>query len=322
MTLNVLGLDAATYVGSELHHEHRVWVETNCYVDLWIEVLHSLGLPPQAAAAFALSIDYDDDQFRFFKFPAEDLRALWGIEVYEMNPWLGLDDHLNTQLGLGRLMTIEVDAWFLPDTAGVSYQTEHTKTTIAVQLHDRVGQRLGYFHNQGYYEIDGDNYRGALGLGLVDRLMPYTEVVRLDRLVKPETEVLVTRSIGLVRGHLRRRPASNPVSRFREQFDADVAWLVAGGGSQFHQYAFVTLRQLGAAAEMASSLAAWLTSCGEHGLDVATESFLVVATRAKTMQFKLARAAAGRPAEFNDLFDQLEAAWANALDIVEARYGD
>ena len=33
-----LALDAATYQRSALHAEDLVWVEKNCYVDVWIEL--------------------------------------------------------------------------------------------------------------------------------------------------------------------------------------------------------------------------------------------------------------------------------------------
>ena len=81
---------------------HRAdWTETNCYVDVWIEVLHALGLDPVAAAAFTLSCDFEGDQWTFFKYPPEDLRTLFGIEVAELNVWRPVVDHVEEQLGLG-----------------------------------------------------------------------------------------------------------------------------------------------------------------------------------------------------------------------------
>ena len=50
-------------------------------MDVWIEVLHALGLDPVAASAFTLSCDFEGDQWTFFKYPPEDLRALFGIEA-------------------------------------------------------------------------------------------------------------------------------------------------------------------------------------------------------------------------------------------------
>ncbi len=323
MTVNLLSLDVSTYERSELHGQDRIWVETNCYVDLWIEVLHTLRLPPQACAAFALSIDFDDDQFSFFKYPLEDLRYMWGLEVNEMNPWLPLDEHIELQLANGRLMTIEIDSWYLPDTAGVSYRLEHVKTSIAAQMINRAEHRLGYFHGQSYYEISGDDYLGALRLTDETRsqLPPYTELVKLDRLVRHVPEELVARAISLVRQHLARRPTTGPIQRFRAKFDDDLVWVASGDGNRFHGYAFATIRQLGAAAEMAASLTAWLSANGEPGLEHTIAAFIEVSTTAKSMQFKMARAAAGRSVDFDPMFDQLEAAWQNAFVGLESNYG-
>ena len=40
---------AAQAAPHALHQGERVWQETNCYVDLWIELLHGFGLDPRAA---------------------------------------------------------------------------------------------------------------------------------------------------------------------------------------------------------------------------------------------------------------------------------
>ena len=80
----LLPIDAATYVPSPLHAEDRTWIETNCYVDVWLELLHALGLETGPALAFTLAVDFEGDQWQFFKFPAEDLQRLYGIEVAEI----------------------------------------------------------------------------------------------------------------------------------------------------------------------------------------------------------------------------------------------
>ncbi len=67
--LRVVPVDASSYRPHPLHATERTWTETNCYVDLWIELLHSLGLDPLAAAAFTISTDFEGDQWTFFKFP-------------------------------------------------------------------------------------------------------------------------------------------------------------------------------------------------------------------------------------------------------------
>ena len=35
-------LDPQNYAPHPLHDAERIWPETNCYIDLWIETLHAL----------------------------------------------------------------------------------------------------------------------------------------------------------------------------------------------------------------------------------------------------------------------------------------
>ena len=48
MMLSFAARDPAAYRAHELHGPSRMWQETNCYVDLWIEVLSALGHDPHA----------------------------------------------------------------------------------------------------------------------------------------------------------------------------------------------------------------------------------------------------------------------------------
>jgi len=72
--------------GYQSHFSHagaRIWPQTSCYLDLWIETLHALGLDPVPAFACALSADHDGLQWTFLKQQPEDLRRLYGLEVTE-----------------------------------------------------------------------------------------------------------------------------------------------------------------------------------------------------------------------------------------------
>ncbi len=315
--ISMLPIEAATYIPSPLHSVERIWPETNCYADLWIELLSALGLDPVAALAFTLSVDFEGDQWQFFKFPLEDLRALYGLEVAEMNPWRGVEHHIEEQLEMGRFLTVEVDAWYLPDTAGVSYQREHVKSSIVANTLDRRGGRLGYFHNGGYHELDGDDYAGVFRHGQEDpgALPPYVELVKLDRLERPDDDELLRRTVRLVEVHLGRRPASNPVLRFRTRFDEDLEWLRAADMSAFHLYAFATLRQFGSCSELSASLCSWLVDRGE-AVGEAGKLFTGLASGAKAVQFKLARLASGRPIDIGPLLEDMARQWDSAMEIV------
>jgi len=325
----LLPLDAADYSPHPLHSTERTWTETNCYVDLWVEVLHALGLDPLAAAAFTLSTDFEGDQWTFFKFPVEDLRALFGIEVNELNVWRPVLDHAVEQLELGRLMIMDVDAWFLPDTQGVSYRTTHTKTALVPNSIDRMQRRLGYFHNAGYYELQGDDFDGLFRLGPYEddtALPPYAETIRLDRM-HSDRGGLIEGAIALTRAHLARRPLDDPMARFQLRMEHDLTWLEGQDTEVFHLYAFGTCRQCGAAAELAASFVDWLAvndplldGTGPEDLALVAESFRTVATVAKALQFALARASRGRNVDLKGSFDELGRAYGTAMDGLAARY--
>ena len=63
---------------------------------------------------------------------------------------------------------------------------------------------------------------------------------------------------------------------------------------RFHSYAFATLRQCGAAFELAGAYLRWLEARGESGLERAAEGCELIATTAKALQFKTARAVSTR----------------------------
>jgi len=154
-------IEPAAYTPHPLHRTELVWPQSNCYVDLWIELLHTFGVEPLAAMPFTFAVDLEGDQWTFFKFPLADLDALYGIQVFELNVWDSLPGHVEQQLSLGRPCLVEVDAFHMPDTAGTSYHAEHVKTSIGIQAIDVDGGRLGYFHNAGYYELDRRDFNGV-----------------------------------------------------------------------------------------------------------------------------------------------------------------
>jgi len=319
--VSLLGLDPATHVRHPVHAPTQTYPETNCYADLWIELLHGLGLDPIPALGFVLSSDMDGDQWRFFKFPAEDLRLLYGIDVAELNPWKGLEHHIESHLRSGSFLTVEVDSYFLPDTTGVAYRRTHTKSSIVADMIDPEARRLGYFHNTGYAELEGDDYAGIFRLHVADPevLLPYVELVRLDRLEHPDGRQLLDRTMELIASHVRRRPAANPVQALRKQIESDLDELRGGDLDLFHAYAFATLRQCGASAELASALCTWLADRSEPTAEAAGH-FLGVAAAAKAAQFKLARLVAGRAVDMDEAFSEMEQRWERGMRIMAERY--
>ena len=319
VTASPLPWDAVT-TPNPLRGQERTWTETNCYVDLWLEVLHALGHDPRSSGAMALSADFDGDQWTFLKQPAEDLSLLYGIEVAELNLWRPLEDHVVDHLAAGRLLTVEVDAYWLPDTAGLSYHEQHTKTTVVIHSVDRVAPAVGYFHGAGRFTAHGLDAEGLLRRHpSTAELPPYVEVVRLQR-QHPDPEQVRRTALGLVRHHLDRRPKDNPVARMGDAIVAAAPWLAEQPMQTFHAYAFATCRQCGGTAQLAADLCDWL---GDLALEGVAARFRSVAAAAKSLQFSLARAVRGRRVDLRALLDPMATDWAagmsGVVEVVAAR---
>lgn len=318
-------LDAKTYTPHELHGQGRTWVESNCYIDVWVEILHALGLDPYACLPHVLPVDFDGDQWTFFKPSHDDLFALYGIEVCELNVWRPLIENVQSQLSVRHLVLTEADAFFLPDTAGTDYRKQHTKTTIGIQALNLADRTLGYFHNSGYHRLSGDDFAGVFGLDATPdpaRLPFFAEFVRIGRRRTRESSELTRESLRTLRNHLDRRPRANPVTRFRERFGEDLAWMQREGLAAYHAWAFATLRQLGAAFELGGLYVQWLERHGEVGLSAAAEAFASISATAKTLILKTARAvSANRALDAAVALRDAEQAWDTGMSLLAQRYG-
>jgi Domain of unknown function (DUF1839) len=309
-----------------LHEPARAWPETNCYVDLWIEVLHALSLDPAASFGFTLSTDFEGDQWTFFKPPLADLYELYGVDVQELTIWRPVLDHVREQIGRKRLVLVEVDSFHLPDLHATDYRKSHAKTTIAVESLDEENGRLGYFHNAAYHELGREDFdalfvNGAVQVGGgVGGLPPYTEFVKLDRVVRRSREELTARAAKIVKRELERRPRHNPLTAFRERFPVDAAWLAERDLAAFHAYAFATIRQLGSCFELAAEHLRWLAP--EDAAHVAAAGQLeAISTGAKALLFKVARMVnAKKQPNFGETLASMEAAWASGMETIAARY--
>jgi len=314
-------LDPTTYGRHRLHTEGCVWVEKNCYVDIWIEVIHALGLEPRAVLPFTAAIDFEGDQWTFFKPPHDELRELYGIDVQEMNVWRPLIEHALEHLGAGRLISTEADAFWLPDTSGTDYRRQHTKSTIVLNDLDLEKRRLGYFHNAGYYSLEGEDFARTFRLDTPPdpTFMPlFAELVRIDALVRRPASELLALSRSLWRRHLKRRPASNPVRRFQARFERDLPGIQERGLAYYHAWAFGTIRQLGAAFELAAANLEWLTAGGVAGLAPATLAFEQLSAANKTLILKGARATnSRRPLDGAALFEEMAGAWERGMQAME-----
>ncbi|WDD95306.1 DUF1839 family protein [Burkholderia sp. FERM BP-3421] len=310
---------ARHYRPHPLHGPQMVWKQSNCYVDLWIEVLGWWGLNPYAALPFTVGLDFEGDQFTFFKFPLEDLETLYGIVVQEHAIFESVDVHVERQVARGNLMLVEVDAWHLPDTRGATYQAEHAKTTIGIDAIDRAQRQIGYFHNNGYYLAEGADYDGLFDASSPARLLPYVE--RAARRFDPLPErALCDASLELLAWHLKRRPAHNPITAFRRQFAIDAHAIATRPLGYFHAYSFNTVRQLGANFELLGRYLRWLEASGCGGpFESMVATCDTIASESMVLEFRLARASARGKVERGDSsLDILERAYATLVDQLGA----
>jgi len=321
MSLAVLPqLNAAEYKCHALHGESAVWVEKNCYADLWIELVHALGLEPRAMLGFTLAVDFLGDQWTFFKPSLDDLAELYGIDVQELNIWRSLLDHAVEHLAAGRWISTEADAFWLPDTAGTDYRRQHTKTTIVLANIDVARECLGYFHNTGYFELAGEDFRRLFRIGLPHdpAFLPlYAELVRVDGVVHRSGDDLRRIAKSNLSRHLVRRHADNPVRRFQQRFDRELLVMQQGELEQYHLWAFATIRQLGAAFELAGAHVKWAWPAGGRDVDEAAAAFDLIAQVSKTLILKAARAVNSRRSlDSGPLFDEISKAWDRGIEAV------
>jgi hypothetical protein len=305
------------YEAHPLHSAGRAYLESNCYADVIIELLHACGYEPLAAFGHLVAMDFEGDQWTFFKPPPEDLERLFGIDIHEMQPYRPLPQQMAEQIDQGRTIIVELDSWFLPDTASTSYRTQHVKSSIAADAIDVDAELMHYFHGAGLYELAGEDYRGVFRIGrrVGDTLPPYTEIVRFDAGEALAGEQLRAAALELLRRHLGRRPDSNPFERFGAQLDRELPALLEAGLDDYHAYAFATVRMAGSAFEIAADHARWLFGSGVAEIEAAMGE---IVDGCKALSFRLARRRAFDPAPS---IATLAGAWERAIEGLAARAG-
>jgi hypothetical protein len=286
------------------------WPITNCYIDAWMPILADWRLEPMAGLGVTVAQDYEGDQFTFFKYLHEDLELLYGVIAGELTIYRSLEQQVAGQIEHGRLVLVEVDGHWLPDTRATSYRSQHTKTTIGIDRINLSREELGYYHNGGHHQLGDADYREIFRGPAV--LPPYVEFVK--RRFPPLTGTALDEAAGrLLQRHLERRPEHNPIRRYRQDFARHMDTLLTEPQS-FHDYAFGTFRQLGANFELLAQHLDWLGRRGQQGLDVARHAAAAISADTKALQFKVARIAArGRFDPCDALFDRLEQNYATAM---------
>jgi len=312
--VSLLALDPSSYQPHPLHAPERSYAETNCYTDILIEFVHARGCEPLAMMGCVLRADFEGDQWTFFKPLPEHMERLYGLDIHEMQPYRPMPEQMAQQIEYGRTIIVELDSWYLPDTASTSYRSEHVKSSVVAEAIDPHGERLRYFHGAGFYELAGDDYRGVFRLGREfsdDVLPPYTELVRLDAGVALSGDALRQAARELLAGHLARAPKRNPFTAFGEQLAADLPRLLEGDSAFYHDYAFATVRMVGSAFEVGASHVQWvLGGAGEPAAAAMTR----IVEGCKVLSFKLARR---RAFDVDTPISKLALAWDEAFTELE-----
>ena len=322
--LSAIGsLDPSAYSRHALHGAQCAWVEKNCYADFWIEVLHAKGFEPLAMLPFVVNVDFEEDQWTFFKPSHDELRSLYGVKVHELTMWRPLRDHVVEHLAMGRLVSMEVDAFGLPDTAGTDYQTKHSKTTIAINQLDMTRRTLGYFHNAGYFELSGEDFDQLLSLEtpITSRsdLPLYAELITFIRPDAQSVTEMKRASLDIMRKQLQYVPETNPVQRFAQRFARDLPWLQSNGLDHYHTWAFAGIRQWGSAFELAAAWVDWMQDTLGPRSEEAKTAFNALSLDAKTLILKGARAVASKkPFDPVDQLAKTALVWQHAMDSLAA----
>ncbi len=312
--VSLFGHDPATYRPHAIHTGDRTYLETNCFTDIISELLHARGDEPVASFGSFARMDFENDQWTFFKPLAVDLEVLFGVDIHEIQPYRRIPDQVAEQIALGRTMTIELDAWYLPDTAATSYGTAHVKTGVIAEAIDVPGERFRYYHNASLYELEGADFRGAFRTEEVwspDVLPPYTELIRFDAGPRLTGDALREAALPILRGHLGRVVPGNPFDRFAERLTADLPALLAGDAALYHAFTFATFRMAGAGFELLASHVDWLL--GDRGTPAVAAMGRIV-DGCKVLGFKLARR---RPFDPTEAMTALSQAWTEALGSLD-----
>ncbi|MHB8491917.1 MAG: DUF1839 family protein [Solirubrobacteraceae bacterium] len=311
----LLGLDPEHYTPHQLHGAGRSFGESNCYADVIVELLHACQLEPLAVMGCVWRGDFEGDQWSFYKPQAEEIEALYGIDIHEMQPYRPLAVQIDEKIAEGNTVVVELDSWYLPDTAGRSYRGEHVKTSVIPESIDLAGERMRYFHGPGYYELGGEDFRGALRTAgdLPDAILPpYVELVRFGASPPLSGGELRAAAIEWLRAHFARRPRGNPFQELGRHLEDEMERLVESGPRSCHEYIFATARMAGSAFEIAASQTSWLFA---ERATPCIGALQRIVEHSKLLSFKLSRL---KPFDSGSVIDELARAYTEACDRLGA----
>ena len=182
-----------------------------------------------------------------------DLELLFGVDIHEMQPYrpLPVADR-GAARAPGRTMIVELDSWYLPDTAATSYRSEHVKTSV-----DRRGDRprrgaAALLPQRGRCtSSSGEDYRGVFRLGPAI-LRRRAAAVHRARPLRRRAAAARATSCARRRATAARttwtavRPGESVRALRRRSSPTTCRRCSTGDEAGYHAYAFATVRMVGA----------------------------------------------------------------------------
>ena len=136
-----------------------------------------------------------------------------------MNPWRGLEHHIEEQLAMGRLLTAEVDSFYLPDTAGISLRARARQDHDRAE-HDRSRPTAGSGTSttRATTSSTATTSSGIFGHGRdqPEVLLPYVELVKLDGVRALDDRAVARRRARARAGAPRAPPDDQPGAAVRQ----------------------------------------------------------------------------------------------------------
>ncbi|MDQ5897171.1 MAG: hypothetical protein QG612_1257 [Pseudomonadota bacterium] len=273
-------------ISPRLDLPERLWHHTGGPIDPWLTLLAALDLDAHALLGPSLACDFLGDQWALPWPEPADLDALYGLTVMPLRPWRCVHEHLQEQLGAGRLVMIETDAHALPDTAGDTYRRHHARTMVIVDEIDLAQRRLGYFHRAGHFLLQGEDFEAVAGPRAAVGAMT---AIGVQERIRLGPEALRAQARQQLLRHRARMPRDNPVQRWERRHREDLArGRIAEGPEACRAWSDAGLRQLGAATELASAHLRWLAQDAADAVALlqAADALWQLSVRARALHLK------------------------------------
>ena len=113
-------------------------------------------------AAVHRSDRLEGDQWTFFKFRSLISTTVWTGRS-RARVWRPLALHMKSSWTGGRPVLVELDSYFCPTRRQCVPARTHEVPVAVVEI-DVARAHMGYFHNQGYYHVSGEDFLNALRL--------------------------------------------------------------------------------------------------------------------------------------------------------------